>query len=356
MPDDLVLSKDALLQVLATDGPLDSETVRNGWMLLWSRECDFEATSKLLTRYLAQPLSDSETAWAYINLANSLAVTEHAAEAVHAHETFERWLPGKSPRLSSTWPYYPAPDGSPEVKMGPDEIRVTFLAQSVEFATAYAAVGRYADYVAKADAALAGLTPTQDNLEVRFYGLLIFMTASEVAGDFERAERHLLAMHAIADQAENASKVAELHAFAVTYEIQLARGRNDPARVAEKLHQALLLLQELEKNGSSGTDLHGYRHHLAHHLTQVGQHDLALPLLDANLSTGGHSGNGYAWLMHAAAVWQVTRDGARALGLLRDARAHDGRDLVGDFQAFAAFRDVKDDPEFLQAISRAAVS
>jgi hypothetical protein len=67
------LSKDALLQVLATDGPLDSETVRNGWKLLWSRECDFEARSKLLTRYLAQPLSDSETAWAYIHPANSLA-------------------------------------------------------------------------------------------------------------------------------------------------------------------------------------------------------------------------------------------------------------------------------------------
>jgi hypothetical protein len=117
-----------------------------------------------------------------------------------------------------------------------------------------------------------------------------------------------------------------------------------------------LLLQELAKNGSSGTDLHGYRHHLAHHLTQVGQHDLALPLLDANLSTGGHSGNGYAWLMHAAAVWQVTRDRPRALGLLRDARARDGRDLAGDFQALAAFRDVKDDPEFLQAISRSAAT
>ena len=354
MPDNLVLRKDALLQVLATDGPLDSETVRNGWMQLWSRQCDFEPTSSLLTRYLAQPLCDSETAWAYINLANSLAVTEHAAEAVHAHETFERWLPGKSPRLVSTWPYYPAPDGSPDVRMGPDEIRVTFLAQSVEFATAYAVVGRYDDYVAKADAALASLTPTQDNLEVCFYGLLIFMTASQVAGDFERAERHLLAMQAIADQAEDASKALQLHAFAVTYEIQLARGRNDQARVGEKLQQALLLLEELEKNGSSGTDLPGYRHKLAHHLTQAGQHDLALRLLDANLSTGGQFGNGYAWLMHAAAVWQVTRDRPRALGLLRAARANVGRDLVGEFQALAGFRDVKDDPEFLQAISRSA--
>jgi tetratricopeptide (TPR) repeat protein len=338
MPDDLVLSNDALLQLLATDGPLDSETVRNGWMLLWSRECDFEATSKLLTRYLAQPLSDSETAWAYIHLANSLAVAEHAAEAVHAHETFERWLPGKSPWLSSKWPYYAAPDGSPEVRMGPDEIRLTFLAQSVEFATAYAAVGRYDDYVAKADAALAGLTPTPDNLEeVRFDGLKIFMTASQVAGDFERAERHLLAMHAIADQAEDPSKALQRHAFAVTYEIQLARGRNDPARFAEKLQQALLLLEELENNGSSGTDLPGYRHELAHHLTQAGQHDLALRLLDANLSTGGHFGNGYAWLMHAAAVWQVTRDRPRALGLLRDARAHDGRDWLAIFRRLRRF-------------------
>jgi hypothetical protein len=193
-------------------------------------------------------------------------------------------------------------------------------------------------------------------LEVRFYGLLIFMTASQVAGDFERAERHLLAMYAIADQAVDASKAAQLHAFAVTYEIQLARGRNDPARVAETLQQALLLLDELERNGSSGTDLREYRHDLAHHLTQVGQHDLALPLLDANLSTGGHVGNGYAWLMHAAAVWQVTRDRPRALGLLRDARAHDGRDLVGEFQALAGFRDVKDDPEFLRAISRSAAT
>lgn len=180
------------------------------------------------------------------------------------------------------------------------------------------------------------------------------MTASQVAADFERAERHLLAMYAIADHTEDASKAAQLHAFTVTYEIQLARARNDPARVAEKLQQALLLLEELEKNGSS--DLPGYRHELAHHLTQVGRHDLALPLLDANLSTGGHLGNGYAWLMHAAAVWQVTRDRPRALALLRDARAHDDRDLIGEFQALAGFRDVKDDPEFLLAISRSAAT
>lgn len=314
-------------------------------------ECDFETASSLLTRYLAQPRSDSEIAWAYIHLANSLAVTAQAAEAVRAHETFEQWVAGKYPLLSSKWPYYPAGDDSQEAQMGPDEIRVTFLSQSVEFATAYTAVGRYDDYVAKADAALARLTPTRDNLEQRVEALKIFMTVAQVASDFERAERHLLAIHAIADEAANPPQALQLHAFAVTYEIHLARARNDPARVAERLQQAQLLLEQLERNGPAGTDVAAYRHELAHHLTQAGQYDRALPLLDANLSAGGHSGNGYAWLMHAAAVWKVTRDRPRTLALLRAARDHDPRDLTGDFRT-SAFQDVHDDPEFLHAISR----
>ena len=62
-----------------------------------------------------------------------------------------------------------------------------FLAQSVEFATAYGAVERYDDYVSKANAALARLTPTNDNLEVRFFGARIFMdTVQRVGQDIFR--------------------------------------------------------------------------------------------------------------------------------------------------------------------------
>jgi hypothetical protein len=180
-----------------------------------------------------------------------------------------------------------------------------------------------------------------------------FMTASQLAGDFERAERRIGEMHAIADQAENASKAAQLHAQAVTYEIQLARARKDTARVAAQLQQALSLLEELERKGSSGSDLSGYRFELAHHLTQSGRHDLALPLLDANLAAGGgsHGDHGYPWMMHAASVGKVIRDRSRTLALLREARDRDPRDLTNEFR-IGAFDDVQDDPEFLQAISR----
>jgi tetratricopeptide (TPR) repeat protein len=307
----------------------------------------------LLRRYLAQPLSDSETAWAYQTLANVLACNEHAAEAVDVHEAFERWLPGNSPRLSAKFPRYPAPEGSLEPAMGPDEIRLEFLSQSVQFATAYGAVGRYADYVAKFDVALARLTPTNENVELRVCAVGISLDASHIAGDFERAERCLPLMHAIADEDPDADSAARLHGRILTWEIQLARARNDAARITGKFEEALSLLDRLERKGSSARALGGFRHNLAHHLNQSGRYDLALPVLDAKLAAGGgsHGDHGYAWLMHAAAVWKVTGDRPRTLALLREARDHDPRDLTNEFRT-SAFEDVQDDPEFLQAISR----
>src|SRR5688572_16205195 len=169
----------------------------------FSREWDDKALlsdcADLLRRYLLQPLSDSETAWAYQTLANVLACSEQAAEAVAVYEAFERWLPGRSPRLSARFPGYPAPEDSREPTMGPDEIRLNFLSQSVQFATAYGAVGRYAEYVAQFDDALARMTPRNENLELRVYAVGISLDASHIAGDFDRAERCLLLIYSIAD-------------------------------------------------------------------------------------------------------------------------------------------------------------
>ena len=68
---------------------IDAATVREQFQLFarqWddnSRLTDFAA---LLNQYLSQPLSDSETAWAYRTLANVLACSEHAAEALDVYE------------------------------------------------------------------------------------------------------------------------------------------------------------------------------------------------------------------------------------------------------------------------------
>jgi len=335
---------------------IDAEKVRERFQR-FSRQWDDKSVltdyADLLRRYLSQPLSDSETAWAYHTLANVLACGEHAAEAVDVHEAFERWLPGHFPRLSAKFPRYPPAEDSREPALGPDEIRLEFLSQSVQFATAYGAVGRYADYVAKFDDALARLTPTNQNVELRVDAVGISLDASHIAGDFERAERCLSLMHAIADEEPDADSAAQLHGRILTWEIELARARNDAARITAKLQEALSLLERLEKKGSSARALGVFRHNLAHHLNRSGRHDLALPVLDAKLEAGGgsHGDHGYAWLMHAAAVWKVTRDRPRTLALLRGARDHDPRDLTNEFRT-SAFEDVQDDPEFLRAISR----
>ena len=171
-----------------TNSALTTEQVREACRRL-ERAWDSEGLTTLMTRYLAQPLSDSETAWAYMNLANAHAWGGRPAQSVSAHEAFEGWLPGRTPKLPLEWPHYPPAEDSTELALGPDEIRLMFLGQSVEFATAYGATGRYSDFVAKADAALTGLKPTEDNLELRFYTVRIFLDASQVAGDFVRADQ-----------------------------------------------------------------------------------------------------------------------------------------------------------------------
>jgi tetratricopeptide (TPR) repeat protein len=335
---------------------IDAATVREQFQRFtrqWDDNSLLADYADLLRRYLSQPLSDSETAWAYRTLANVLACGERPAEAVDVHEAFERWLPGHSPRLSAKVPWYPAPEDSREPVMGPDELRLDFLSQSAQVATAYGALGRYADFVATFDNALAQLTPTRENVELRVSALGISLCASQIAGDFERAERCLPLMDAIANEETDADSAAELFGLILTWEIHLARARDDGARIAAKLQEGLSLLDRLERKGSSAGALNGFRHSLAHHLNQSGRYDLALPVLDAKLAAGGgsHGDHGYPWLLHAAAVWRVTRDRPRTLALLREARDHDPRDLIDDFRT-SAFDGVQDDPDFLQAISR----
>ena len=164
-------------------------------------------------------------------------------------------------------------------------------------------------------------------------------------------------MHSLADDAEGTAKVAELHATTLLSEIQLARAQSDIDGAAKKIQHALSLLADADNDDSKGGPwLRSFRHGLALHLIQSNRHELALPLLELIAATGDHFGGGFGWLMHAAAVWRVTRDRSRTLGLLRVARANDGRDLAGEFRTLAGFGDVTEDPEFLQAISRSAAA
>ena len=343
----------ALFERLGQDAPLDDQTLRDGFVLLW-RKRDWPGQAALLMRYLTQPLSDSETAWAYVHLANAIVVSGSAAGAVLAHEAFERWMPQRSPLLSADWPYYPVSEDTSGPVYAGEEVRLLFLAQSGEFATSYLGVWRNNDYLAKIDAALSGIPVTPANRKQRFYVLRMATCACESAGDLDRSKRYVQQMHALAAGAEDEALKGELQAKALLHEMGLARLKNDEAALMAHVAEMTSLLNAIEREawGRAGW-VCGERHNFACQLVDGRRHDLALPLWEANAANGGQDG-GWGWLMYAATVWQVTQDRPRTLALLREARADDDRDMVPLFAKRPEFAGVRDDPEFLRAVSRAA--
>ena len=340
----------ALFQTLGQDAPLDDQTVRDGFTLLW-RKRDWAALAALLMRYLTQPLSDSETAWAYVHLANMIAVGGSAAGAVLAHEAFERWMPGKSPPLSAHWPYYPVSEDISDAVYAGAEVRLLFLAQSGEFATSYLGVWRNNDYLAKVDAVLSEIPVTPGNRRQRFFALRMATNACESATDWGNARHYIRQMYVLAAQAEDETLAAEIQAKALGHDIGLAhRTRDEAAFAARAAEKTALLTAEQEEPDPTGW-VRGERHDLACQLALGGRHDLALPLWEANAACGGQIG-GWGWLMYAATLWQLTQDRAKTLGLLREARTHDDRDMTSLFTERPEFAGVRDDEEFRQAISR----
>ena len=341
----------ALFQTLGQDAPLDDQTVRDGFTLLW-RKRDWAALAALLMRYLTQPLSDSETAWAYVHLANMIAVGGSAAGAVLAHEAFERWMPGKSPRLSAHWPYYPVSEDISDAVYAGAEVRLLFLAQSGEFSTSYLGVWRSNDYLAKVDAVLSEIPVTPGNRRQRFFVLRMATNTCESAGDLDRAQQYIQQMHTLAVGAEDEAAKAEIQAKALGHDIGLAHRTKDGAAFAAHVMEMTALLNAAEQKGW-GRDgwMRGERHNFACQLVNGDRHDQALPLWEANAETGGQDG-GWGWLMHAATLWQLTQDRPRTLALLWEARTHDDRDMTSLFTERPEFAGVRDDEEFRQAISR----
>ena len=336
----------ALFQRLRQDAPLDSQTAHDGLILLWRKQ-DWPALSALMMRYLSEPLSDSETAWAYLHLANTIG---SAAGAVLAHEAFERWLPGRAPCLSARWPFYPVSDDTTEPTYMGEEVRLLFLHQSAHFSTSYLGIWRQKDYLRKVDTALAQIPITPRNRSQRFYVLRMACYACEAAGDWDGSQRYIQQMHILAAEAEDETLQTDLECRALGHEINLAHLKQDEAAFTTHAAQMTTLLDAAEQQGAIRAGwVRGARHELAHHLVKGGRHEQALPLLEANAATGGQLG-GWGWLIYAATLWQLSHERERTLALLREARAHDDRDLVPLFIERPEFAGVHDDAEFMEAI------
>jgi hypothetical protein len=261
-------------------------------------------------------------------------------------------MPGKSPCLSARWPFYPVPEDTTDPAYVGDEVRLLFLHQSAEFSTSYLGIWRQQDYLRKVDAALAQIPVTPKNRSQRFYVLRMACNACEAAGDWDGSQRYIEQMHALAAEAEDEMLRIDLECRALGHEINLAHLKQDEAVFTAHAAQMTALLDAAEQKGAGRASwVRGQRHNLASYLLKGVRHEQALPLLEANAATGGQLG-GWGWLIYAATIWQLSHDREKTLPLLREARAHDDRDMVPLFNERPEFAAVRDDPEFVEAIRR----
>jgi len=342
--------RDALIAIAASNDELVEGDVRAGFMLLW-RNRRWSDLSSLLMRYLGQHLTASQSAWSRLHLANVLACGGSPAGAVLAHEAFLRDIADRAPCLARPWPFYPLTDGPTEDAYAGDDVGLLFLSQSWEFASSYTAVWRTDNYLAQVDSALAKTNPTANNRDLRFYVRRMAVTACEAAAQFDRAQKYIDGMYALITEVDPLSERDSLQARANGHDMNLANLRSDEPRFISLANQALALLSKYNDTDGLPTWVPEQRHDLACKLIGKGQHDLALPLLEANHRCGGQIG-GWGWLMHSAAVWHVSKDRDRTIALLREARAHDDRDMAALFAERNEFADVWSDPDFLGAVSR----
>ncbi|HVK05609.1 MAG TPA: RNA polymerase sigma factor [Armatimonadaceae bacterium] len=338
----------ALDDVLATDTLLAWGDAQAGFLLL-EHQNDRKAQGALLSRYLAQPLDESQRAWALLHLANAQACGGEAVGAVLAHEALELWLPGRSPRLSAHWPYYPAAAGEAgNYYEGTDQITLLALGKSAEFAFAWVQIWRKGEYLAKVEDALERVPPESDGTrELRFSCLRMACSILEKTREFERARRWVERMYTLAGEVTDEHERGPWYAKALGHDVRLFQNAGDRDAMKSKAAETG---DYLARFGAADW-VRGERHNLACQCAAAGDYPAALELFEQNSATGGQV-NGWGWLVYAASVWKASGDRARTVALLREAAARDDRDLTRQFESGSEFAGMIDAPEFMAALRR----
>ncbi len=347
----LTEAKAGLDGLIQQDTPMDFATARSGFLLL-TRQNDQPAIATLMMHFLGDTHTDSETTWAYLHMANALAIAGQPVGAVLAHQAWEQWLPGRQPRLSPHWPYPPLTPDEADGYTTPDDCRLLFLAQSHEFASAYLASGRLPEYLRRMDTQLALPRSPGQSVDLRFYGLRIAAQVCSNNGDFARARGYIEQMYPLEETVSDPDERTKTRARTLGDHLNLLREAGDTAEYAVLAKQMSdLLTKEMQKGQGDAGWVRGERHTLAHQFTVNKQYADALPLWEENARNGGQL-NGWAYLLHAGTVWHETGDRERTLSLLRDAAAHDDRDMTTLFQDRPEFHTVREDAAFLDAVKK----
>ena len=350
--------RQALFAVLAKDEPLDTATVRDAFLLYW-RKWDLKSLSALLMQYLGQPLDDSEAAWARLHVVNAISAGNEVG-AWYANREFLTWLDDKSPELSYEWPFYPAVAKSVGPVLDRDALRIMCLGSQVQHASCLPNVWRNHKALDDLGRGLDEIPVSTNNLQVRLWEIQVAVQACiyrrAADRDFDRAHAYVRAMFHLAESCQDPLLRPEFRSMALVGAVTLASKEDDEDAFISSADELAVLLDASEATEApSQAWVRRERYSLAWRLMDRSQFARALPLwkcVVAQPAPGEKDFGGWDWMGYAGATWKTTGDRAVAINLLKEASARSDAGLAEPFKARPEFADVKDDPDFLAALSR----
>lgn len=318
--------------------PLSSDLVHLAVKIHWNWVADNASVSSMLAEYLQQPLPPEEEAWARYEYVVSLAVIGQNEEMVKQQKAALMWARGR-------WE-------AGQLKSQP----LLQLISNSSLAERWAGLGLLEEWLALLDDLLRIIPPDADNRMERFHALRSAGLRLHNAGRQEEAFAMIDRIRALAyedafwEQAYEMEVQADLEtmrAYAAPEKTEefMALATHAIALLEQQWPQAAVMTREARSRLMIQYD------NVACHLFFARQYELSAPLHRRAIELGYDREYGYLWL--AAALWAQQGERSEVLELLRQGRART-RSIEGyraDFAELPEFQDVKEAPDFLEAVT-----
>ncbi len=328
----------ALLITELRQTPFSSELAHTAVKLYDDWIGDAEFLSQMLERYLQQPLTVEEEAWACYEYVNCLTALNRNTEVAEQHKKYVAWarVQWEAGRLSSQ--------------------RLLRVMTNPMQAGQWERLGRMEERFAIFEDLMGAVPPAPDNRMERFYYLRTACHMHFEVGRYDAALGMVERIRALADEDADWERAYEMTVQAEAMAMRIYAAQGDTGALRRIGEQAAALLegywQKVEKmSEEERTRLMIQYDNVAWPLFHARQYALSIPLHRRVLALGYPREFAYLWL--AAALWAQFQAREEVLELLRQgaARARLGGGYPSDFAALPEFQDVRTVPDFLAAVA-----